>query len=102
MFDYIVRIKSNTTIIKEKESLKAGSRLEKGRIVTLKNVGVTLQNYKVSSFVATQDKGMKAPWYLVSNIVQPGSKLVQHYSKRWKIEPYFRDLKKCLTKLQRL
>ncbi len=93
MFDYIVRIKSNTTIITEKESLKAGSRLEKGRIVTLKNVGVTLQNYKVSTFVATQDKGMKAPWYLVSNIVQPGSKLVQHYSKRWKIEPYFRDLK---------
>lgn len=92
-FDYIVRIKSNTTIITPKEALKAGSRLEKGRIITLKNVGVTLQNYKVSTFVATQDKGMKAPWYLVSNIVQPGSKLIQYYSKRWKIEPYFRDLK---------
>lgn len=92
-FNYIIRIKSNTTIITQKEALKASERLEKGRILTLKNVGVTLKNYNVAVFVATQDKGMKAPWYLVTNKSLPGSTIIKTYAKRWKIEPYFRDLK---------
>lgn len=92
-FDYIVRIKSNTTITTQKESLKASACLEKGRIVTLKNAGVTLKNYPVTAFVATQDKGMKAPWFLVTSKTAPGSAIIKTYAKRWKIEPYFRDLK---------
>ena len=92
-FDYVIRIKSNTTIVTKKESFKAAECLEKGKITTLKNVGVTLQNYPISTFVATQDKDMKAPWYLVSNKKESGSALIKLYAKRWKIEPYFRDLK---------
>ena len=92
-FNYIIRIKSNTTILHQNAKLKAHERLQKGRMVTLKEVGVTLQNYPVKTFVATQDKGMKAPWYLVSNLSEPGSDIIKKYAKRWKIEPYFRDLK---------
>jgi hypothetical protein len=92
-FNYVIRIKGNTTIIHEEKKQKAVEHLEKGQIVTLNNVGITLQNYSVPVFVATQDKGMKAPWYLVSNLPETGRELVRKYAKRWKIEPYFRDLK---------
>jgi hypothetical protein len=36
---------------------------------------------------------MKAPWILVSNADLKTREVINCYSKRWKIEPYFRDLK---------
>jgi len=36
---------------------------------------------------------MKAAWFLVSNTDFKPREIVNKYSKRWKIEPYFRDLK---------
>lgn len=36
---------------------------------------------------------MKAPWFLVSNTTFNSKKIIKLYAKRWKIEPYFRDLK---------
>ncbi|MBY0545212.1 MAG: transposase [Gammaproteobacteria bacterium] len=55
-FYYVIRIKSNTTIITKNESFKATECLDKGKITTLRDIGVTLQNYVVPTFVATQDK----------------------------------------------
>lgn len=93
-FNYIIRIKSNTTIIARKEKLKASERLNKnGHLVCLKEAAITLKNYPVGQFVAVKDKGMKAAWFLVTNLKIPGRKIINLYAKRWKIEPYFRDLK---------
>ncbi|GAB4224408.1 MAG: hypothetical protein Tsb005_21520 [Gammaproteobacteria bacterium] len=36
---------------------------------------------------------MKAAWFLVSNTQCKARDIITTYSKRWKIEPYFRDLK---------
>jgi len=95
-FNYIVRIKSNTTITtKEDISKKASDWLEKsGKAKSLKEVTITRDKYPVDQFVSVRDRGMKAAWYLVSNLpTLPSRLLIKHYAKRWKIEPYFRDIK---------
>lgn len=93
-FKYIIRIKSNTTIISDEKKAKANEWLRPdGRIFGLKNPSITLNSYAVSQFVAIKDKGMKAAWFLVSNTPLKPREIVNLYSKRWKIEPYFRDLK---------
>ena len=92
-FEYIIRVKSNTTIITKESALKASEHLNKLKVTVLKNVGITLKNYPVAAFVAVHDKAMKAAWYLVTNKVISGSEAIKLYGKRWKIEPYFRDLK---------
>ena len=93
-FDYIIRIKSNTTITHQDKSGKASDYLgAEGRAVALKYVTITLKHYAVKQFVAVRDKGMKAAWYLVSNTSQKTREIINCYAKRWKIEPYFRDLK---------
>jgi hypothetical protein len=40
-----------------------------------------------------KDKGMKAPWFLVTNASLKAKDIITSYSKRWEIEPYFGDLK---------
>lgn len=93
-FKYIIRIKSNTTIISGEKKAKANEWLRPdGRVFGLKNPSITLNAYEVSQFVAIKDKGMKAAWFLVSNTTLKPREIVNLYSKRWKIEPYFRDLK---------
>jgi len=93
-FNYIIRIKSITTIAHADKQLKAKDWLATdGALLGLKNPTITLNAYPVEQFVAVQDKGMKAPWFLVSNCCLTSRKTVQAYAKRWKIEPYFRDLK---------
>ena len=95
-FNYIIRIKSNTTITTNKEvSKKAAEYLDKsGRVKSTKEVTLTQEHHPIKQFVSVKDKGMKAAWYLVTNLSDiPGRLLVKHYAKRWKIEPYFRDVK---------
>lgn len=95
-FDYIVRIKSNTLIKSQAgESRKASAWLKKdGHISRLVSPTITAQNYPVKQTVFIQDKGMKSAWFLVSNIPDKTAReIVNLYAKRWKIEPYFRDLK---------
>jgi hypothetical protein len=36
---------------------------------------------------------MKSAWFLVSHTDFKASEIIKKYSKKWKIEPYFRDLK---------
>lgn len=93
-FKYIIRIKSSTTIIHKGIKNKAIKWLkDDGKVVQLKEAFLTLQEYPIKQFVSVQDKNMKAAWFLVSNTELKASEIVKNYSKRWKIEPYFRDLK---------
>ena len=93
-FKYIIRIKSNTTVIHKEIKNKAANWLKSdGKTLQLKEALLTLEKYPIKQFIATKDKNMKAAWFLVSNTELKGSEIVKNYSKRWKIEPYFRDLK---------
>lgn len=93
-FNYIIRIKSNTTIIHKNIKNKAANWLKPdGRSLGLKKALITLREYPIKQFVAVKDKGMKAAWFLVSNTDLKTSEIIKCYSKRWKIEPFFRDLK---------
>ena len=93
-FKYIIRIKSNTTIIHKNIKNKAANWLKPdGRSLGLKKAFITLTEYPIKQFVAVKDKGMKAAWFLVSNTDLKTSEIIKDYSKRWKIEPFFRDLK---------
>lgn len=93
-FNYIIRIKSNTTITHKETSKKASEYLRPdGHVISLKDASITLKKYPVKQVVAVKDKGMKAAWFLVSNTNRTTREIVNCYAKRWKIEPYFRDLK---------
>lgn len=93
-FNYVVRIRANTIISHKNESQNAQEYVRKdGYAVQLKQAKITLQQYEVKQVVIVQDKDMKAPWVLVSNTDMKTREVVNCYSKRWKIEPYFRDLK---------
>lgn len=93
-FQYIIRIKASTTIIHKDVKNKAVNWLRAdGKIVSLKKALLTLNEYPIEHFVAVKDKGMKAAWLLVSNTQLKPREMINNYSKRWKIEPYFRDLK---------
>lgn len=88
------RIKSNTLISDETTSKKGLEWVRKDhRAVSLQNVKITLQKSDVEQVVVIQDKGMKSPWILVSNSDMKTREIINCYAKRWKIEPYFRDLK---------
>lgn len=93
-FKYVIRIKS-TTKIKYGEEVKSGKEwLRKdGRVVSLKCAYITLQEHQVKQAVIVKDKGMKDAWILVTNTDMKAREIINCYAKRWKIEPYFRDLK---------
>lgn len=95
-FDYVIRIKSNTSIFEndEKDKITAKECLRKdGHVTCFKNCYITLKKFRVKRFVAIKDKKMKAGWFLASSCDMTGRSIVNLYAKRWKIEPYFRDLK---------
>jgi len=93
-FQYIIRIKSTITITHKNIKKKAGEWLKPdGSSLNLKDIFITKDNYPAKQFVAVKDKGMKDAWFLVSNTGLKGSDVIKHYGKRWKIEPFFRDLK---------
>lgn len=95
-FNYIIRIKSNTTITTNKGvSKKASEWLDAtGRAKSMKAISLTLDHYPAEQFISVKDKGMKNAWFLVTNLKEvPTRKIIKHYGNRWKIEPYFRDIK---------
>ena len=50
--------------------------------------------YRVGAVVCVHAKAMKEPWCLAASDAEaPTAMLVNHYAKRWTIEPSFRDTK---------
>jgi hypothetical protein len=93
-FNYVIRIKGNT-IISHKNKVQKGLAYlrQDGRAVLLKDAKITLKGYEVKQVTIVREKEMKAAWILVSNSEMKSGEMINLYSKRWKIEPYFRDLK---------
>ena len=94
-FNYVIRIKSSTTITNEKgESRKASAWLRTdGHALRMEKVLLTQENYEVKNVVIVKDKEMKSGWFLVSNTEMKTREMINTYARRWKIEPYFRDVK---------
>ena len=95
-FHYIIRIKSNTIVTTKQCILRKAAQWlgDSGRAKSMKEVSLTLDTFPVKQFICVKDKGMKAGWFLVTNLADlPSRKVIKHYAKRWKIEPYFRHIK---------
>ncbi len=95
-FNFIIRFKKGTELNNSKgETRKAGEWLDKnGRAKSMKNVTITNDKHPLKQVVLVKDNGMKSEWILAKHIENGGArKIINAYSKRWKIEPYFRDIK---------
>ena len=65
-----------------------------GRARKLRDARVTAQGRQVGAVVCVQAKGMKEAWCLAaSDAAATAAVLVNHYARRWTIEPQFRDTK---------
>src|ERR671911_672838 len=95
-FGYVIRLKGNTkvnaadgTIHSATEWVGEGARARK-----LRDARVTEAQCPVGAVVCTHAKAMKEPWCLAtSNAGATAPQIIALYSKRWRVEPSFRDTK---------
>lgn len=95
-FHFVIRFRGNIHVTNDKgEQRKAQEWAGKnGRAKTLRNARVTNEQYIVPTVVCVKAKNMKEPWCIASSDPEGvGSIIVKWYSKRWGIEPQFRDTK---------
>jgi len=95
-FGYVIRFRGNIRVADaDGETRTAAEWVGKGgRARKLRNARVTAQGRQVEAVVCVHAKGMKEPWCLAaSDAVATAAVLVNHYAKRWTIEPAFRDTK---------
>jgi len=60
----------------------------------LRNVEVTAARCKVPAVVCVHAKDMKEPWCIATSLRDATAReIVDHYARRWTIEPSFRDAK---------
>src|SRR5918998_79774 len=65
-----------------------------GRARKLRDAAVTAAQCPVGAVVCVHAKAMKEPWCLAaSNAAAPSRQIIDLYSKRWGVEPSFRDTK---------
>ena len=95
-FGYVIRFRGNIRVSDaEGQSKPAAEWVGKGgRARKLRDARVTAQGRQVGAVVCVHAKGMKEPWCLAASDPEAtAAVLVNHYSKRWTIEPGFRDTK---------
>src|SRR4051794_36139093 len=95
-FDYVIRLKGNTKVsAADGPSRPAGEWVgQGGRARKLRDAAVTEAQYPVGAVVCVQAKGMKEAWCLAtSNAAASSRQIIDLYSKRWSVEPSFRDTK---------
>jgi Transposase DDE domain len=95
-FEYVIRFRGNihVTAADGQSKLAAEWVGKGGRVRKLRDARVTAQGQQVGAVVCVQAKGMKEPWCLASSDREAtAATLVNHYAKRWTIEPQFRDTK---------
>lgn len=95
-FNYLIRLKASTCVTNNTgETRKAKEWLpENGRALNIKGAKITKDNFPVSNYIVAREKNMKDTWCLATNLSDKKTReLINLYSRRWKIEPYFRDIK---------
>ena len=95
-FGYVIRFRGNIRVTDAAgESRPAAEWVGRaGRARKLRDARVTVQGQRVGAVVCVHAKAMKEPWCLAASDAEaPAATLVNHYAKRWTIEPAFRDAK---------
>ena len=95
-FGYVIRFRGNIRVTDaEGQSKPAAEWVGKGgRARKLRDARVTAQGRQVGAVVCVHAKAMKEPWCLAASDPEAAAAvLINHYAKRWTIEPGFRDTK---------
>jgi hypothetical protein len=93
-FDYVIRLKGNTKVSAADGTTRPAAEGQGGRARKLRDATVTAAQCPVGTVVCVQAKGMKEAWCLAaSNAAAPSRQIIDLYSKRWGVEPSFRDTK---------
>lgn len=93
---YVIRFRGNIRVTASDGETKPAAEWmgRGGRARKLRNARVTAQGQQVGAVVCVHAKGMKEPWCLAASDPEAmAAVLVNHYAKRWTIEPGFRDTK---------
>ena len=95
-FGYVIRFRGNIRVTAADGLTKPAAEWvgKGGRARKLRDARVTALGRQVGAVVCVHAKGMKEPWCLAaSNPDATSAVLINHYAKRWTIEPGFRDTK---------
>src|SRR3954454_5091289 len=93
-FAYVIRLKGNTKVSAADGTIRPAAEWvgQGGRARKLRDA--TAAQCPVGAVVCVHAKGMKEPWCLAtSNAAAPPRQIIDLYSKRWSVEPSFRDTK---------
>jgi Transposase DDE domain len=95
-FGYVIRFRGTIQVTDALGETRPASEWvgTSGRARKLRAARVTAKGRQVGAVVCVQAKGMKDCWCLAaSNAEASAAELVNHYARRWTIEPHFRDTK---------
>jgi hypothetical protein len=95
-FGYVIRFRGNIRVTDAAGTTKPAAEWvgRGGRARKLTDARVTAKGQQVGAVVCVHAKDMKEPWCLAtSERDATAATLINHYSKRWTIEPQFRDTK---------
>ena len=95
-FGYVIRFKGSVQVsAADGETHAAADWIGKGgRARKLRDAEVTAARQKVGAVVCVKAAGMKDAWHLAaSDGSLSAAQIIKLYSKRWRIEPSFRDTK---------
>lgn len=96
-FGYVIRFRGNIHVTDAAGETRPATEWvgKDGRARKLRDARLTAaERYPVGAVVCVHAKAMKEPWCLAASDAEaPTAMLVNHYAKRWTIEPSFRDTK---------
>ena len=95
-FGYVIRFRGNIRVTDAEGTTRPAAEWvgKGGRARKLKDARVTAKGQQVGAVLCVHAKDMKEPWCLATSERDGmAAMLVNHYSKRWTIEPQFRDTK---------
>jgi hypothetical protein len=95
-FGYVIRLKGNTRLSAADGTTRPAVEWigQGGRARKLRDAAVTEARRPIGAAVCVHARDMKEPWCLVtSNRDATAPQIIKLYSKRWGVEPGFRDTK---------
>jgi hypothetical protein len=95
-FGYVIRLKGNTRLSAADGTTRPAAEWigQGGRARKLRDAAVTEARRPIGAAVCVHARDMKEPWCLVtSNRDATAPQIIKLYSKRWGVEPGFRDTK---------
>ena len=95
-FGYVIRFRGNIRVTDADGTSKPAAEWvgKSGRARKLRDARVTAKGQQVGAVVYVHAKAMREPWCLAASDPEASAAmLVNHYARRWTIEPQFRDTK---------